>query len=180
LLARSLNATEAGIGTAGILYGGTGTKNQVRSGIMAMATSFISNHLVCFNIMLLIIASGAWKSGVNGTGLTILAYETVYGALGGWVVTILSALFGLGVLIAYAYIGRECWSFLTGGRYFAWYTGLYCIMALVGSLAEISLVWNSIDIAIAGLVIINLYALLMLLPQIRKAVIQYEAVENKK
>ncbi len=174
-MARSLNATEAGIGTAGILYGGTGTKEQMRSGIMAMATSFISNHLVCFSIMLLIIASGAWKSGINGTALTILAYESVFGALGGWVVTVLSALFGLGVLIAYAYIGRECWSFLTRGRYFGLYAALYCSMALVGSLAEISLVWNSIDIAVAGLVIVNMYALLMLLPRIRKAVKQYRA-----
>lgn len=173
-MARTLNATEAGIGTAGILYGGTGTKDHMRSGIMAMATSFISNHLVCFNIMWLIVASGAWQSGVNGTGLTILAYESVFGAFGGWVVTILSAMFGLGVLIAYAYIGRECWSFLTGGRYFGLYTAIYCSMALVGSLAEISLVWNSIDIAIAGLVIINLYALLFLLPKIRKAVVSYE------
>ena len=172
-MARSLNATEAGIGTAGILYGGTGTKDQMRSGIMAMATSFISNHLVCFTIMWLIIASGAWQSGLNGTALTIHAYESVFGVLGGWVVTVLSALFGLGVLIAYAYIGRECWSFLTGGRYFGLYSALYCSMALVGSLAEISLVWNSIDIAVAGLVIVNMYALLMLLPRIRKAVKQY-------
>ena len=47
-MARALNATEAGLGTAGILYGGTGSNDPIRSGIMAMATSFISNYLVCF------------------------------------------------------------------------------------------------------------------------------------
>ena len=77
--------------------------------------------------MWLIVASGAWQSGLNGIGMTIVAYETVFGSLGGWVVTILSAMFGLGVLIAYAYIGRECWSFLTGGRYLTFYQ---CYIAL--------------------------------------------------
>jgi len=168
-MSRSLNATEVGLGTAGILYGGTGSKDPIRSGIMAMLTSFISNHLVCFNIMLLIIASGAWKSGINGTGMTILAYESVYGIFGGWVVTLLSLMFGLGVLIAYAYIGRECWSFLTGHRYFGLYNCIYCCWALFGALADVAVVWNSIDIIVAGLVGINVYALLVLLPKICQA-----------
>lgn len=174
-MARALNATEAGLGTAGILYGGTGSNDPMRSGIMAMATSFISNYLVCFMLMWLIVASGAWQSNLNGIGMTIAAYETVFGSLGGWVVTILSAMFGLGVLIAYAYIGRECWAFLTGGRYLTLYSILYCAMALFGSLSEVALIWNSIDIAVAGLVAINLYALLMFLPKIHKAVQNYKA-----
>lgn len=173
-MSRSLNATEAGLGTAGILYGGTGSTNPVRSGIMAMATSFVSNHMVCFTLMLLIVASGAWQSGILGVGMTIAAYETVYGAFGGWVVTILSALFGLGVLVTYAYIGRECWIFLTGGRFMMLYNLIYCGMAVLGSVAEVAVIWHSIDLAVAGLVGINLYALLLMLPAMRKAVKQYE------
>ncbi len=175
-MARSLNATEAGLGTAGILYGGTGSKDPVESGIMAMTSSFMSNHLVCWTIMLLIIASGAWKLDLIGTGMVSAAFETVYGSTGGsLLVTGLSMMFGVGVLITYAYIGRECWIFLTGGRFEWLYTFLYCAMALFGAVADVAAVWNSIDIAVAGLVIINLYALLSLLPRIRVQVREYQA-----
>jgi alanine or glycine:cation symporter, AGCS family len=172
-MSRSLNATEAGLGTAGVLFGTTATKDPMRSGIMSMASTFISNHLVCVMLMVVLVASGVWNSGLTSTKLTIAAYETVFGSLGGWVVTFLSMTFGMGVLVAYAYIGRECWSFLTGGRAMGIYTALYCIMAAVGSLAQVALVWSAIDIVNAGLLIVNLYGLLMLLPTIRSAVIEY-------
>lgn len=172
-MARSLNATEVGLGTAGILYGATQSKDPVRSGIMAMATSFISNHIICFSIMLLIVVSGAWESGINGPGMTIAAFSSVYGSAGSWIVTILSMMFGLGVLVAYIFIGRECWLFLVGNRSFGIYNVLFCLFALLGALVDVALVWNSIDLMVAGLVLINLYALLVKLPAIRQAVRTY-------
>lgn len=172
--ARVLNATEAGLGTAGILYGATGSTQSVRSGIMAMATTFVSNHLVCTVIMLLIVASGAWKSGENGINMTVEAYSSLFGAWGALVVTTLSIMFGLGVVVAYAYIGRECWSFLTEGRYLGVYDALYCVAAFVGSLANLSIVWNATDISNAGLIVINFYALWYILPRMRAALNEYQ------
>jgi len=172
--ARVLNATEVGLGTAGILYGATGSQHPVRSGIMAMLTTFISNHLVCTTLMLLMVMAGTWNSGVNGIDLTVLTYSTVFGKMGAIVVTTLSAMFGLGVLVTYAYIGRECWNFLTTGRYFGLYALIYCLCALIGSLAQLSIVWNAIDICNAFLIAINLYALWMALPRMRIAVAQHE------
>ena len=173
-MARSLNATEVGLGTAGILYGATQSKDPIRSGIMAMATSFISNHVVCFSIMLLIIASGAWSSGIIGPGMTIAAFSSVYGYAGGWIVTLLSMMFGLGVLVAYIFIGRECWLFLFGQRGLSFYSALFCLFALVGALIDVALVWNSIDLMVAGLVVMNLYALLVKLPVISRALRAYQ------
>jgi AGCS family alanine or glycine:cation symporter len=172
-MSRVSNATETGLGTAGILYGATGSTQPVRSGIMSMVTTFISNFLVCFTLMLLIVASGAWSSGIYGTGMTIAAYSTVFGSFGGIVVTALSMMFGLGVLVTYVFIGRECWSFLTNGRYFWIYTALYCLFALVGSLAGLNVIWNLVDISNAGLLAINLYALWLMLPHMRSALATY-------
>ena len=166
----TLNATEAGIGTAAILFGATGSKSPVRSGIMSMASIFVSNYLVCFALMLVIISSGVWNSGLDSTPLTSAAYETVFGTFGGWIVTFLSAIFGMGVLVAYAYIGRECWLFLTHGRFLWVYTALYCLMALFGSLSKVALIWNMIGLINAGLIAVNVYGLLYLLPHIRKGV----------
>lgn len=177
-MSRVLNATEVGLGTAAILFGSTTSKHPVRSGIMAMASSFISNHLVCFTIMLVLVASGVWDSGLTSTPLTIAAYTTVFGTLGGWIVTILSISFGLGVLVAYAFIGRECWLFLTKGRYEWIYIALYCSMAFVGSLGQVTLIWNMTDIVNAGLIGTNLFGILYFLPKIKAAVRAYRAAES--
>jgi len=166
--ARGLNAVEAGLGNAGILFGATGSKNPVQSGIMSMITAFISTHLVCFVLTWLLVASGVWDSGLTSTALTTAAYKTLFGGLADWIVTFLSISFGMGVLIAYAYIGRECWLFLTGGRWSMAYTWIYCVMALVGSLGSVAIIWSTLDCIIAGLIVVNLYGLMMLIPDMRR------------
>ncbi len=173
-MARSANATEAGLGTAGVLFGSTGGENPVRNGIISMVATFISYYLVCFIIMLCIIASGVWNTGLTSTALTISAFQTVYGTWGSWIVTGLSVIFGIGVLVAYAYIGRECWRFLTNGRWLGAYSALYCATALYGALAHSTVVWNAIDIVNAGLMAINLYAIVYLMPTIVKGLRAFE------
>lgn len=172
-VSRAVSATDAGLGTAGIFYGATGSKYPMRSGIMSMASVFISNHLVCFMLMVVYIVTGVWNSGLTSTTMTSAAYETVFGVYGAWLVTFLSIIFGMGVLVAYAYIGRECWLFLTGGRYVQVFVVLYCLMAFFGSLAQVETVWNAVDFGNAGMMMINVYGLLMLLPQIRQYVKKY-------
>lgn len=169
-IARSVNATEVGLGTAGIIFGTTGAKSAVRSGIISLATTSISNFGVCFLLMWIFVATGAWQSGQNGIGMTILAYESAFGTFGGWIVNGLALMFGIGCVIAYAYIGRECWSFLTGGKYLFWYGFIFCCMALFGALVKVDLLWNAIDIVNAGLIASNLYGLVWLMPEIQKGV----------
>jgi len=171
--ARGLNAVEAGLGNAGILFGATGSKNPIRSGIMSMITAFISTHLVCFLLAMLIVMTGAWETGLTSTALTTKAYATLFGSLADWIVTFLSISFGMGVLIAYAYIGRECWLFLTRGRWSQAYTWIYCSMALVGSIGSVAVVWRLLDCIVAGLIIVNVYGLLMLIPRMREGVREY-------
>jgi AGCS family alanine or glycine:cation symporter len=174
-MSRVSNATETGLGTAGILYGATGSTRPVQSGIMSMTTTFISNLLVCFALMVLIVASGAWQTGAQGTDLTIAAYSSVFGVWGGIVVTTLSLMFGLGVLVTYIFIGRECWGFLTHNRYFVFYGALFCLFALFGSLAKVNVVWDLVDISNAGLLSINLYALWLMIPTMRSALLKYRS-----
>lgn len=175
--ARGLNAVEAGLGNAGILFGATGSKSPVQSGIMSMITAFISTHLVCFLLTLLLVVSGVWDSGLTSTALTTAAYETLFGQFARWIVTFLSLSFGLGVLVAYAYIGRECWLFLTQGRWSNLYTWIYCSMALFGAIGSVAVVWRMLDCIVAGLIIVNLYGLVLLIPRMRSGVQAYLARE---
>jgi AGCS family alanine or glycine:cation symporter len=173
-ISRVSNASEAGIGTAAILFGATGSKHPVKDGIMSMLGPFISANLVCFSIILMIVASGVWNSGLTSTPLTSAAFETVFGVAGGWIVTFLSITFGLGVLVAYAYIARVCWLFLTKDRWLNVYNLLFCAITFLGAIAKVDLIWNSIDLAVAGLLVINLFACLWLLPVIKKGVTDFK------
>lgn len=179
-ISRSINATEVGMGTSGIIFGTTGNTNPVRSGILSLATTFISNFGVCFMLMWLFTATGVWDRGLNSINMTIAAYETAFGAYGCWMVNILAMMFGIGCVIAYAYIGRECWSFLSGGRYLFWYGLIFCLMAIFGALVEVRALWNAIDIIIAGVTISNLYGLVWLLPEIQKGVRAFYVHDRKR
>ena len=172
-IARGLNASEAGLGVAGIFYGGTSSKKPVENGIMSMLSAFISANLVCFLVALMIVVSGVWNNGLTSIALTSSAYETVFGAFGGWIVTFLSISFGMGVLVSYAYIARACWIFLTNGRFMPAFITIFCVTTLIGALAKVEVVWNATDLINAGLLCSNLVGILYLLPVIKKGLIEY-------
>lgn len=173
-MVRTINSTEVGLGTAGIFYGSTKTNAPVESSIMSMATAFVSTYGVGFMIMLLLIASGAWNSGETSSLLTMKAYASVFGIFGDIIVAFLAITFGAGVLVGYAYIGRECWAYVTGGRLMWLYTALYAAMAFFGSLAKVDLIWNATSIFNAGLLLINLFALFYLSSYIKKGLVAWE------
>ncbi len=169
-LFRSIVATESGLGTAAILFGFTGSDKPMNSGLMGMISTFVST-IVCFIIALCIVASGVWDTGLNSTALTIAAFNTVFGAFGGWIVSFLSISFGIGVLVTYAYIVRAAWLFLTNGRFEFMFMFLYSFFCFAGALMTVEIVWDVINIVNAGLLLINLFGLLYLLPRVRKDVI---------
>lgn len=169
---RSIFATESGLGTAAILFGSTGSKAPMKDAIVGMLSTFIS-MLVCFIVALCIVASGVWNSGYTGAALTIEAFRTVFGSFGGYAVTFLSVTFGVGVLVTYAYIARECWFFVTGGRGGLVFSILYCLFAFGGALIDVTLLWDISDVPMAVMLVINLFGIVYLLPVIRKNVVAF-------
>jgi AGCS family alanine or glycine:cation symporter len=173
-IARTLNASEAGLGTAAVLFGGSASTQPTKDGIMSMLGSFISANLVCFSIALMLVASGVWNNGQTSLDLTISAYETVFGTSGGWIVTFLSISFGLGVLVSYAYIARSCWLFLTQGKGIMAINIIYCIATFLGALAKVDLIWNITDLINAILLVVNMMGIVLLLPIIKIGLYEYE------
>ncbi len=172
---RTLNASEAGLGTAAVIFGGSSSKDPVDDGIMSMLSTFISSNLVCFSIGLMLIASQVWDNGQTSLDLTISAYETVFGTIGGWIVTFLSVSFGLGVLVSYAYIARSCWLFLTHGKFINLCNILFCTATFLGALAKVDLIWNMTDLINTALLTINMFGILFLLPVIKRGLKEHVA-----
>ncbi len=170
-LNRMFGASEAGIGTAGILYGSTGSKRPFYNGLTAMIGTFITVNIAACLIGLSIVVSGAWKSGATSSVLTAQTFATVFGVIGNFGAALLTILFGTGVFIAYGLIGRHCWTFLTGGRYIWMFNVFFCFFAFLGSVLEVPLVWALLDIAGFFCIAINFLGIIFLLPYVRNEVV---------
>jgi alanine or glycine:cation symporter, AGCS family len=166
---RSTMATESGVGTAAILFSATGSKEPVKDGIISMLSTFIST-LVCFIVAWCIVASGVWDNGSTSTALTIAAYETVFGWISGWVVSFLSVSFGMGVLVSFAYITREAWLSVTGGKFEKLFCFVFCAVAFIGAIINATFVFKLGDFIIAAMLVINLFAIVYFLPLITKSI----------
>ena len=168
-ISRVIFATEAGLGTAGILFGSTKSKNPIKDATLSMLSTFIST-LVCFLVAFCIVLSGVWDIGLTSTPLTIAAFGTVFGAASGWLVSFLSLTFGAGVLVTYSYVTFTTWRYLTGNRYQEFFILLFCLVAFWGAIADVGSVWLAGEVANAGMFFINLIGITYLLPLVISAV----------
>jgi len=165
---RALNATEAGLGTAGIFFGSTEAKNPKKTSIMSMMSAFISTNLVCAILLFsIILTQVSYDGSVNGIRLVISAYETVFGSFAAPFITFLSFSFGFGVMVAYAFLGFKIWEFFFGKKGFFFYVCLVTAVAFFGTLSSVTLFWKIMDIVAGVLVFTNIIGLLYNLPKVR-------------
>ena len=166
----TINASEAGLGTAAIFYGNTGSTNPENDGITSMLSTFLSNNVAGMMVAIALVASGVWNKGSDGAPMVIEAYQTVFGHWGGWIVTFLTIPFGIGVFISYGYVSRQCWLYLTNKRWSGIFPYIFATTSCLGAIAPIQVVWNALYIALAALLIINLSALVYYIPYMRKQI----------
>ncbi len=166
-------ASEAGLGTAAIMFGATNSKAPVKDAIMSMLSAFLTT-ILAFTLTLCIVATGVWNNGLTSTPLTMSAFSTVFGSLGNWIVIFLAFTFGLGAIVACAYVGREVWMFLTNNKWVWLFNVIYCAVAFLGAIADVTLVFNLVKILTIVVLVINLYGIVQLLPITRKALSDFE------
>ena len=129
--------------------------------------------LVCFLVAMVVVASGVWNNGAIGSALAVDAYNTVFGAYGGWVVTFVATSFGLGVMVAFLFIGKTGYFFLTNGRGEKWFYLIFCAIAFIGTQTKVDMIWNVNDLVNGFLLLVNLYAIVMYTPLLHKAIKNY-------
>ena len=75
-VARGIFSNESELGSAGIAAAAAQTREPVRQVLLSMTQTFIDTLVVCSFTGLAIIATGAWSTGADGTGLTQIAFRT--------------------------------------------------------------------------------------------------------
>ncbi len=174
-LQRGVLIHEAGLGTAAVAFGSTAGQFAVKDSILSMLGVYINTHVICLMIALSLLSTGVWNNGETSSALVICAYETVFGSFGGWIISFLSINFGISVLVSYVYLGRVCWSFLTGGKFMFVFPILYAAAAFFGTYMQVSLTCKLADIVNAGLLVVNLLGIIWFIATIRKGLTDYES-----
>lgn len=174
-VARGVFSNEAGLGSAAISASAAVTDEPVRQGYINMTGTFIDTIVVCTITGLAIACSGVLGvSDATGTALTIEAFETALGSLGGYVISISIALFGFATIIGWEYYGEKAFEFLTGGNdYVISYRIVYAAMSFMGAVMSLGIVWSFSDIMNGLMALPNLLTLLLLRKEIINDMTKY-------
>jgi AGCS family alanine or glycine:cation symporter len=161
-VARGVYSNEAGTGSVPIAHASARTSDPRRQGRVAMLGVFLDTLVVSSATGLVLLASGAWTSGLDSTALTAEAFGRALGAGGGKVVLATSLLFGLSTLITWALYGEQSAVYLFGVRARRPYRALYCLAILGGAAAGTRAIWAWADLLNGIMAIPNLIALIVL------------------
>lgn len=185
-VARGVFSNEAGMGSAAITAAAAATDSPVRQGYINMTGTFWDTIVVCTITGLCIASSGVlgtYEAGelVNGASLTILAFETVLGKAGGWLVSIGIVLFAFSTILGWEYHGEKAFEYLLGNhRFNMGYRIFFSLIVYVGATTTLDIAWSFSNIANALMSVPNLICLLVLSGEVAGDIKDFQKViENE-
>ena len=121
-----------------------------------------------------------YKEVVKGAALTIAAFSSVLGKLGGYLVTIGIVLFAFSTILGWEYHGEKAFEYIFNTHKFNMvYRLVFSLVVFVGATTALDVVWNFSDIANALMAIPNLICLLALSGVIAKEVERFQPEVDK-
>ena len=186
-VARGVFSNEAGMGSAAITAAAATTDNPVRQAYINMTGTFWDTIVVCTITGLAIASSGvlgqidpATGQLYVGSALTIAAFSTVLGKVGGYLVTIGITLFAFSTILGWEYHGEKAFEYLVGTHKLNMvYRIIFSLVAYVGATQTLELVWNFSDIANALMAIPNLICMILLSGEIAKDVKAFQKIIDR-
>lgn len=121
-----------------------------------------------------------YKEVVKGAALTIAAFSSVLGKLGGYLITIGIVLFAFSTILGWEYHGEKAFEYIFNTHKFNMvYRIVFSLVVFVGATTALDVVWNFSDIANALMAIPNLICLLALSGVIAKEVERFQPEVDK-
>ncbi len=160
-VARGLFSNESGLGSAPIVAAAAQTKNPVRQALVSSTGTFWDTVVVCAMTGLVLVNSGEWIQGLNGSKLTDAAFSD-FPVIGPLILTVGLLTFVFSTILGWSYYGEKAAEYLFGPGVILPYRWLWVIAVMVGSVATLKTVWTFADIANGLMAIPNLISLLVL------------------
>ena len=185
---RSAFSNEAGVGSAAIAHSAVKTSEPITEGLVSLLEPLIDTVIICTMTALVIIISGQlmidantglYMIGENGHILTadgasgVALTSIAFGQTISWFPYLLSVavvLFAFSTMLSWSYYGLKAWTYLFGEskKSEMVYKMIYCLLIVVGAAASLGAVIDFSDAAMFAMAIINITALYLLMPIVKK------------
>ena len=163
-IARGLFTNEAGIGTASIAAAASSSSPR-RQGLISMTAVFWDTVVMCALTGIVIVANiiqaPSSIAGYSLGGLTMAAFARLP-FFGEELLSLSLVAFALTTLIGWCYFGEKGTEYLFGEKWIPAYHFCYILMAYLGAIIPMSLVWGMTDLINGIMVFPNLIALFLL------------------
>jgi AGCS family alanine or glycine:cation symporter len=159
-VARGLFSNEAGLGSASIAHSAAKTREPVREGLVAMLGPFVDTLVICTMTALVIVGTGAWRSGLTSSPLSAHAFELGLPYLGKWIVTFGLVFFAFSTMISWSYYGDRCSEYILGRKAIMPYRWIFVLLTPIGAMVKIDLVWLLTDVMNGFMAFPNLVGIL--------------------
>lgn len=165
-IARGLFSNESGMGSAPLVASAAQTRNPKRQALVSMTGTFWDTVVVCLMTGLVLVSCIIKhpfidSSAGNGSELTSLAFSTI--PIAGNLILVFGLItFTFSTMLGWYYYGERCAVYLFGEKIILAYKILWVAGILVGSLAELDVIWNVADILNGLMAIPNIVAVLLL------------------
>ena len=176
---RATFSNEAGMGSSAMAHSAA-RSTPIQEGIVALLEPFIDTIVVCTITALAVLLTGAWSQpGIAGSEKTAVAFETIMGPVGRWIVTLTVTLFAFSTIISWSYYGEQGVTFIAGSKYIPHYRWVFIGFIFIGSIAKLHVVLNISDAVYGLLALPNLFACYMLLPKVKEALNEYQGKRER-
>ena len=158
-IARGLFSNESGMGSAPIVASAAQTRNPVRQALVSSSGTFWDTVVICALTGLVIVSSVIAYPDIsyeNGATLTKMAFSKIP-YIGAPLLTFGLLTFAFSTILGWELYGERAVEYLKGRRW-----TVYIVAVFVGSIMNLSIVWNLADCMNALMAIPNLLSLLFL------------------
>lgn len=164
---RGLFSNEAGVGSAPNAAASAAVSHPVKQGLVQMLSVFIDMILICTATAFMLLCSGVAPSlELKGMPWVQAAASNSLGGFGTIFITIALCLFAFTTLIGNFYYAEMGLKFLCGRKpgkaVITIFRTVAALIVLAGSLMEFSLVWDTADVLMGLMALINLPVILIL------------------
>ena len=177
---RATYSSEAGVGSAAIAHSAVRTNEPLTEGYVALLEPFADTVVVCVMTSLIVVVSGAYllyePNALEGIQITSAAFATVFD----WfpaVLAISAILFAFSTLVTWVYYGTKGVAYIFNESVLAdrTYKILICLVLATGASVSLSAIVDFIDSMLFAMAVPNIIAIYLLLPELRRDVLAYEA-----
>ncbi len=182
---RAVFSNEAGLGSAAIAHATARTREPVSEGYVALLEPFIDTVVICTMTALVIVTTvydpAMNGAGVNGIELTTAAFSSTIS----WApipLSVAAILFAFSTMITWSYYGLTAFLYLVGDHRAAdlGFKLFFLSFVVLGSSVQLGSLVDLSDALVFIVAIPNLLGLYLLAPRLRREMLRYEALPDRR